>query len=157
MIVIRDFARLSRDVYKCQLYYTTLHHHGWFVLSTQVDYSVDLFKPYYEALIDWQNGHFLTEPRADTKSSLKEVLDHGCVPYGKLAMGYTSRLEGIGTDRNGRERYGRKPMVDPDVMALVALAYEMKADGPSNNKISEVTNLYPPESRAWDLLFRNRM
>jgi DNA invertase Pin-like site-specific DNA recombinase len=156
LLVIWDLSRFSRDQIQAQLYRAQLRSDGWQILSMNDEIPCGPLGHIFESLTDWKNEQYLIDLRANTIRGLHYVAERGCIPVGAVCHGYTSHSIQIGTYRDGRTRYGRKPEIDPKVAPLVVQAFEMKAQGAPNKVLSEKTGLCPPVGGSWEYLLRNR-
>jgi len=90
----------------------------------------------YEAVTDAVFVDILRANRVSTIHGLQYIAQCGCLPGGQLAFGYQFEKIQIGVSR-----FGRKPMLDPEISPLMIQAFELSAKGIPDHLIPEMTGL----------------
>ncbi|GEM_PF-2682266 len=157
MLIIWDFSRFGRNQDTQMFYSAEMRLNGWLIYSYRDDVPSGSMGRIFEALIAWKNEQFLVDLRLNTIRGLAFIAERGCLPVGLVCKGYRETIISLGSvARDGSERMGRRPEVDPDVAPLVVRAFEMKALGAPQNAIAKATGLYSSKSGSWNHFFSNR-
>lgn len=157
-VVIWDSYRFGRNQTDTSYFRALLKRNGWRIITVDKKIPDDSpFAPMFETFFDLMGQQYLVDIRVNTIRGLRYIAERGCVPVGKVSLGYTYDNVQIGIHKDGTPRFGRKPQINEDIGTLILKAFELKACGATNQVIADQTGLFSPESGNWNYLFTNKV
>jgi len=155
-VVVWKFSRFARNIDDAQFYRADLRRRGFIVHSQHDQIPSGADGRLFEAAIDWMNERYLADLSEDVKRGLRfNVTQHNAVP-GNPPKGFMRVPLEIGTRRDGTPHIVNQWQPDPEVVPLIRLAFEMRANGQSYANIQKETRLYKSKN-GYTTFFKNKI
>lgn len=155
LLVVWSFSRFARDLNDAMLFKATLRKKGITVTSITDDIPEDpKFASLIEFILDWKNDMFLEDLSEDVKRGLLHILNEHGARAGTPPRGFKREEILIGEHRNGKPHIVCRWVPDDETWNACALAWTMKLEGQSHQKIHRTTGLYKTMS-CYSTFFRN--
>lgn len=154
-IVLWSFSRFARNLLDAQFFKAALRRRGYKIISMTDDLPGGDLDVIIEALYDWKHEQYLKDLSRNVKRTLHQLARQGFSAGGFPPRGYKVKKVQVGVKRNGQPRYASKWMPDPKWVPQVRKAWEMKADGATQQQILAETHIFKTtNSLTW--FFRNK-
>jgi DNA invertase Pin-like site-specific DNA recombinase len=143
-LVIWRFSRFARDVDDAQFFKADLRRRGYEIYSIKDQIPDGSTGRLLEAVLDWANERFLEDLSADVRRGQQHLFTQYGALGGYPPPGFVREPFEIGTRRDGRPHMVARwiPDPDPDIRAIIRLAWQMRADGATGADVDRQTHLY---------------
>ncbi len=128
-IAVWRFNRFARDFQDAQFYKAHLRRMGYALVSMADDVPSGDFAPIIESLLDWKAQHDNEQMSQDIRRTFSELRAQGFEPGGRPPRGLLLETVELGVKTNGKTRYGRKWVADPELAPRILEAFTMRASG----------------------------
>jgi DNA invertase Pin-like site-specific DNA recombinase len=156
-LLVWNFARFARDMEDSTFYRAVLRRRGLIIHSLTDPIPPGDFSKIMEVFIDYANEEKRKQTSRDVKRGLADRTRKGFAPGGPPPRGYVAEREETGIKRDGKPRMGTRWVPDPELAALVRLAFKMRAEGRSLSEIMTATHGRLYESKnCFSTFFSNK-
>lgn len=155
-LLIWSFSRFARDFDDAQYFKADLRRRDIQIISLHETIPPGLDGKLYEAILDWMSARYLADLSRDIKRGLHHLVEtYGAVP-GLPPVGFRRVPLEIGQNRRGQPRIVHRWEPDPNQLAQVKLAWQMRAQGASYPEIHQATHLHAALN-SYPTFYRNRL
>lgn len=155
-LLLWNYARFARDLDDAIYYKALLRNRSITVHSLTDPIPEGQYGRIIEFFIDISNEEKRRQTSTDAQRGLRDLfLKHGCIP-GTPPRGFKRQPVHIGTRRDGASHTAHRWVPDPDLIPLLKLAFQLKAQGATLAEIHKQTRLYTGIS-AYKAFFTNRL
>ena len=155
-ILLWKFNRFARDIDDAQFYKADLRRRGYIIHSINDPVPEGINGRFFEAAIDWMNARYLEDLRTDIKRGQHHLVEQFGALGGVPPRGFKREAVQIGERRDGRPHIVHRWVPDQDMIPVIRLAFEMRAQDASYNEINQATHLYN-STNAYAHFFSNRI
>lgn len=156
-VVLWDLKRFSRDLDDGHYYTGLIRRHGYQIHSIDDNIPPGSMGKIFESLQFWAGEEYRKQLSTQVTRGHDFIAStFHSLPTGKPPVGLVVSLVQVGVKRNGKPRYARRLVPDPEKAPRVLEAFELRAAGYTLREIVARSGLYPARE-SYAAMFRQTL